>query len=300
MPKIKNAPSVDADGCVVHTLKGHSGCIVELCKRSELHFVRKKSYSAAYNLRLERQIEKQKRLAGIIPLPAIFNVSMENKLIQFEMEYIKGKDFRLQFLDERVLWYVEFMDKLMFFFNLCANTATGFVPVEYIDTKIGSLRDRLRDVPQYLEHRALIDRALKAASDLRSSPMPDTVCHGDMTLENIIFREDGSFVFLDVLDGDISSFWLDISKMFFDLDIGWSLRHDLWRDEITHETRLVAMLTKYLQEELRKKVSAVYPELVAALPSLVIFQGLRVLPYAKDSVTSQKIIASLGKTVKDI
>ena len=56
------------------------------------------------------------------------------------------------------------------------------------------------------------------------SAIPASSCHGDLTLENILLHQRRT-VFIDCDETFASSYWLDLSKLFQDVDGHWCLRH---------------------------------------------------------------------------
>ena len=56
------------------------------------------------------------------------------------------------------------------------------------------------------------------------SAIPESPCHGDLTLENILLHQRRA-VFIDCDETFASSYWLDLSKLFQDVDGHWCLRH---------------------------------------------------------------------------
>src|SRR6202007_385393 len=48
--------------------------------------------------------------------------------------------------------------------------------------------------------------------------IPESVCHGDMTLENLLLRKDRGAVFIDCDEPFVSSSWLDLAKLCQDID----------------------------------------------------------------------------------
>ena len=75
---------------ILKELSGHSGCKV-LLMQSEDIFVRKFSPSLAYNNRLIKQIDKQKKFKNnVLKTPKIFKHGTFDNLCYYDMEYIQG------------------------------------------------------------------------------------------------------------------------------------------------------------------------------------------------------------------
>src|SRR5262249_54964150 len=56
------------------------------------------------------------------------------------------------------------------------------------------------------------------------SGIPESACHGDLTLENILLTAGGSIAFIDCDQAFASSWWLDFGKLFQDLSGHWCIR----------------------------------------------------------------------------
>jgi tRNA A-37 threonylcarbamoyl transferase component Bud32 len=54
--------------------------------------------------------------------------------------------------------------------------------------------------------------------------IPQSLCHGDFTLENILYSN-GKFYLLDAVTGPYDSWIFDIAKMRQDIDAHWFLRN---------------------------------------------------------------------------
>jgi aminoglycoside phosphotransferase (APT) family kinase protein len=278
----------------IQALKGHSGCQVELCRRGRVHFVRKLSASRAYNARLLSQIEKQRRLSRFIPVPAIISHDVEDGLVLFEMEFVQGRDFVAQSLTERLPWIYGLVDQIFETWRTLERMRRPAELESRFSAKARDLRAAVTRHARYPAHAGTLDRALDRLDAAAWSAVPATECHGDLTLENIIFRPDGSLVFIDLLDGELDSFWLDAAKLMFDLSVGWSIRHVLWEPEPTQEARLLRMLTRYLAEEIESRLRRDHPDLLRHLPHLQRLQALRILPYTQDQTTFGHLVDFLS------
>ena len=72
------------------------------------------------------------------------------------------------------------------------------------------------------EHKVWIESIYREIKD--SYKMPIGVCHGDLTLNNIIYS-DGEFNLIDFLSGYIESPLQDVAKIMQDFKYGWSFRY---------------------------------------------------------------------------
>jgi aminoglycoside phosphotransferase (APT) family kinase protein len=279
---------------IIKKLTGHSGCDVELYKDRQNYFIRKSSPAPSYAPRLVQQAEKQRRLASVIPVPAIVRTQFEMQPISFDMEFIPGLDFKQMCLSKPMSWISQFVEDICQHFAALQRSSIDTDLSPLFTNKLTSLQDVIYNhhSPQVRGLLTKLDRLL--AYDF--SAVPATESHGDLTLENIIFKGDGSVVFIDVLDGELQTFWLDIAKICYDLEISWSLRSSLWHPHHSPEERILSMIGRYLGDELQLALTQRFPDAIPHLPALKAVQALRVLPYSHNEQTVSKLsdyIASL-------
>lgn len=272
---------------IVKVLNGHSGCQVELCRDGPDHFIRKIAKDAGYSPRLIRQIEKQQRLSAIIPVPAVLSTNFEEIPARYTMEYIGGLDFKQACLGRPMSWIDQFVTTLFEYLEKLHRSPINLSLAPLFQTKIRGIRQALAS-NVHCDYSRLTG-ILTQLENYDFSHVPGTESHGDMTMENIIFRSDLSIAFIDVLDGELETVWLDIAKLLYDLEVGWSLRKSLWHDHHGAEERLLSMLSRYLSEEILIQVERNFSSLMAHLPALKAVQALRVLPYSHDAITVERL-----------
>jgi hypothetical protein len=71
------------------------------------------------------------------------------------------------------------------------------------------------------------------------------------------------------------------------------LRRLLWVAAPTQEGRFLGMVSRYLAEELSRRVAASFPGAYARLGQLRTLQAMRVLPYVRESDIFARIVESL-------
>jgi len=272
---------------IVKKLSGHSGCEVELWEAKSAYFVRKISPGKAYNPRLIRQAEKQLRLSKHIPLPVILSTKFDDVMASYEMEFVHGLDFKSVCLTSPISWIGRFVEQIFDHFKSLEKVAVNSNLSPLFQQKIFSLQEVLfnHEAP---EVRSLFP-LLELLADYDYSDLPATENHGDMTLENIIFQTNGEIVFIDVLDGELESIWMDIAKLTYDLEIFWSLRSMLWQPRHSIDERLLIMLSRYLSEEVAIATRRHFPASIPHLPVLKAIQAFRVLPYSHNAETIEKL-----------
>jgi 5-methylthioribose kinase len=113
-------------------------------------------------------------------------------------------------------------------------------------------------------------------------------CHGDLTLENVIYK-DGELYLIDFLDSFYDSWTQDFGKLIFDLESEWSYRHG----PVDANARTRASIFKEaLLEELYAKPYG--KELAYEVYHVALMHALRILPYTNDTATRKRLYASIG------
>lgn len=179
-------------------LKGHSGCSLELVNKNT---VRKTSKDNSYNTRLLAQMGKQEKFCHpTVRAPRVFDYGMKNGLAYFDMEYVRGVSFS----------------------EFCSYTS--YRKVEKLFCKL---------LPTETQTRCCRDEIIKKCSFLEGFPsqllelvsweIPVGECHGDLTFENIIVKDNSLYV-IDFLDSFVESSLIDQSKLMQDTFCAWSFR----------------------------------------------------------------------------
>jgi hypothetical protein len=111
--------------------------------------------------------------------------------------------------------------------------------------------------------------------------IPSSPCHGDMTLENILLQQKRA-VFIDCDETFASSYWLDLSKLYQDVDGHWFLRK-LYLEPPT-KTALANAVGRLLRlaAPLRALALRLEPGFDAYRPHLTALNLFRTIPYTND------------------
>jgi aminoglycoside phosphotransferase len=286
---------VDIQPQHVRTLTGHSGCSVSLCLQGDRYFVRKVSASPAYNQRFQLQIEKQNALAAVIETPRVLQQGEAGDLLWYDMEYIRGHGFVSFAPLQAVSSIPSIVERVTDPLQRMATTANGCLDPALFHAKIADLKTSIAKSPFYETEAEFLDALLDRLAAQPWCGIPRTMCHGDLTVENMLIRDDGSIVFIDLLDGNLESVWMDVAKLIQDLESGWSLRNILWHEHPDPTAKLLRTISHYLSEEITSQMTSVYPDLGAALPSLRAIQALRVLPYVHDATVFSRVVTGLRR-----
>lgn len=270
-------------------LGGHSGCKIFLMEFDDgRNFVRKISKDKDYNSRLQVQCDKQKKYIGSkIKAPKVFRSGMtEEDLFFFDMEYIQGitlaeyiRNIEIGKIKGLVDALVENIDKEIYFEKNEANTI---------------FRKKFYDLQFKLAgNNMVIDEALNLLKLHDWSRFSRSFCHGDMTLENIIVRNDQLY-FIDFLDSFYDSFLMDLGTLLQDVQVMWSYRKDKNVD-MNLILRLIVFRDLLLDSICKKDESLVKEMYFALLQKLV-----RILPYTNDNITWNFLIEKIKLVIKEV
>ncbi len=209
-------------------LKGHSGCSLEL---TDDGIVRKTSRDKPYNTRLSSQIEKQKAFCHpSIRTPRIFTSGIKNGLVYCDMEYIQGVSFQ----------------------EYCAYTP--YHDIKQLFDKLLTTNNQTKDCTKeiYTKCLSLSGFPMEMLEEV-SWEIPVGACHGDLTFENILVKNNNVYV-IDFLDSFIESSLIDQSKLMQDTFCAWSFRdknyvpwHHLYMlNNLIHDKRKYILLLIHL------------------------------------------------------
>lgn len=266
------------DAQLVRPLSGLSGARVLLMTKNARHwFVRKIAKEPANNARLRRQMEKQLTFSSavrtVVKVPEVLDHGEIEGLAYFDMEFVRGIDgvsyLRRSNRDDLVGLADRFCEYVV---------ALGRHPVDAAEssTLFEALYSKLCDVQRrtsLLDHATLgqLFTALEFVRDAGSG-LRGTLCHGDLTLENIIVDDAKQLWMLDLLDAPFEHYWLDVAKLHQDLEGGWYL--------LSHPP-----ISRYVLEYLGNRVMAAatgvderYAQVHAVLLACTF---VRILPYVR-------------------
>lgn len=245
---------------LIKSLCGHSGSIVTLLQNEDKIFVRKID-------NVDRNYERLTALQGYVDVPKIYRY--DGHIL--DMEYIHGIDMKNYLLNNSVKDLNDFLINTIEVFS--ANSHDK----DYTET-YNSMLSWIEDGMFAFTKKDLIDRLPKI--------LPQSVYHGDMTLENIIYNNNGRFYLIDAVTLKYDSWVFDIAKLRQDLDCKWFLR----RDSAMLDVKLIN-----IQENILKK----FP--IANNDCLLILMLLRVyLHCERDSLEYHFVVREVDRLWKNI
>ena len=184
-----------------YDLGGHSGCKIILIEEDDgFTFVRKISKDKWYNDRLQKQCEKQASFkGGKIKTPTVYNRGLnEEGLFYFDMEYIQGMTLAEHIKSMEIGAIKGLVESLVSSLIPTTSNETGIAEQnkakDIFSKKISELKIKLSN-----KNNQIIDTSLELLEAHDWSKMTYSLCHGDMTLENIIIKNDKMY-FIDFLD----------------------------------------------------------------------------------------------------
>lgn len=252
-------------------LGGYSGCKVFLCEDNKnKNYVRKISSNIEYNQRLILQMNKQKNFnSNYLKVPKILKSGItDDGLFYFDMEYIKGVTLSEYIKKIEIGEVRSLVEKL--FLELKPNN-------DIIENNQDIFIKKIKELKIKTDRNYILKKAINLLEKHNWQYFKIESCHGDLTLENIIIKENELYL-IDFLDSFYESKLLDISTLFQDTLILWSYRNE----ELDSNTLIRLILFKdilidYLKKELKDNWIEIYYALLLKL--------VRIYPYIKDKET---------------
>lgn len=271
------------------TLIGHSGCKLQVRQSNSVLITTKTSKEVSYNNRLQVQAQKQASYSSILcKTPTVYDAFINKEgLYEFHMEYINGKTLA-NALHELPLYEIKAIAKKLL---AILDTQTTKNPESHniFLTKIQSLEDTMpSDVP------SIVLQALKHLRKVDWSLCEEGYCHGDLTLENIIVRNN-EFYLIDFLDSFFNSWIIDAAKLFQDLECLWSYRNEPLSENL--QIRILA-IKKILLSHIRSR-SRGDTELML-IYNVLLLNLLRILPYTHDIPTKKYLYNEINRLMSNV
>lgn len=256
-------------------LGGHSGCKILLCETEDNDiFVRKISSGLDYNKRLQEQARKQLEFhSDVIKVPDIYRQGTGNDgLFYFDMEYIQGITLA-EYMNTIEIGKVRGMVETIVKNIISSKTESADVDESIFLDKIESLKDKLMD-----KHNNVVNEALDVLDTHSWKRFLKTQCHGDLTLENIIIK-DNQLYLIDFLDSFYDCWIMDISTLMQDVQALWSYRY---QNKININTIIRLIVFRDILMDTVKKLS--YDNYLEVYYALLL-KLIRIYPYAQDEET---------------
>lgn len=268
-----------------YNLGGHSGCQIHLIEEDDGNvFVRKISKDNEYNTRLEIQCEKQRTFKSrFIKAPTVYKQGYTKEgLFYFDMEYIQGMTLAEYIKTMEIGKVKGLVDSLIL--SLVPEQKEVMTEeekqkaIDIFSNKISELKKCLAD-----KKEPVIAKALYLLENHDWSVMKPSLCHGDMTLENIIIRNDCLY-YIDFLDSFYDSWFLDVGTLLQDVQVMWSYR---FQSEVSMNTVLRLIVFRDL---LLDEINKIEPSYVIEIYYALLQKLIRIFPYITDEKTYQFLL----------
>lgn len=271
-----------ADVTSAQMLSGLSGAAVYLASRDgRKWFVRKAAMDPTAGVRLQKQAAKQRqwhsRIGELIRTPAILHEDAVGGRYYFDMEAVRGVDAVTFLRTADYEGITAFTDRLCEYVRV-AHTDAPLHAVASADF-FGPLYDRICEIHRSASAATADDLAVIALglSRLRQvGVLHPTLCHGDMTLENLIVEENGDIWAFDMLDSPFEHYWHDVAKLHQDLEGAWYMRR---------QPPVARCITEYVSRRILAAVEVCDPRYRQLHTVLVACTFARILPYVRTPQT---------------
>ena len=277
-----------------YNLGGHSGCQIFLIEDDDGNaYVRKVSKDKNYNDRLKIQSEKQDSFCGNpIRAPKVLAQGYTaDGLFFFDMEYIQGVTLAEYIKTIEIGKIKGLVEALV---SSIVSQKQKLITEEEKQLITGIFKKKISELRKRLSNdNEIVNQALDLLEKHDWSKLSPSQCHGDMTLENIIIKNDRLY-FIDFLDSFYNSWFLDIGTLLQDVQVMWSYR---FQKEISMNTVLrLIVFRDLLLDEIRKINSSYVIEIYYSLLQKLI----RIYPYTKDQLTYEFLNEKTSLVLKNI
>ena len=277
------------------SIKGHSGCKVSIQNKNEITFVSKTSPTKKYNTRLLKQALKQSYYAenldiNDIIVPSVLNFYDNNHLYYFDMEYFKGIDS-------------------ISYFNRCGTEEIekfANLIIKFLQTEISLSNYKLFNkelfINKYYEVMNNLNNIIeidsyKIESYFNKLPIikiPNGVCHGDLTLSNVLFSSNGNKICIfDFLDTFYETPLQDIVKLRQDTKFHWTMQ--LYNKDYDKVRNIIVL--SYLDKVILRTYSR-FHFYKTYYRAFQIINYLRILQYSKNTKIKIYLIENINQMVK--
>lgn len=276
---------------VLRRLQGHSGCEVLLMQQGgRACAVRKISADYAYNPRLKLQCEKQDSYKNFpIKTPRILSEGMlPDGRYYFDMEYVSGISLAKHMQNVPITDIVPIANRFASSILENLETSEDTADVSIFEQKIASIKKKTEQLKN-----PLLSEALDLLSIHDWSAFRPSMCHGDMTLENILVRGEELY-FIDFLDSFYESAMIDVGALLQDVHCMWSYRY---QKKLSTNLKVRLMI---FRDRFRKMLSAGGVIKEEDMWYSLLMKLVRIYPYVKDEVTRRFLDHHVGLILEQL
>lgn len=274
-------------------LGGHSGCKILLFENTKgQHYVRKISSGLDYNARLKKQCEKQKKfiLSKNVKTPEVLAEGYTDEgLFYFDMQYVRGITLAEYIHTVETGKVGDIVENILeSIVDIKPQTIHNDRANIIFKDKFDTLSEKLKNTDN-----STIHTALEMLQQHDWSKFDESQCHGDLTLENIIVKNNELYL-IDFLDSFYDSWLLDIGTLLQDVQVMWSYRTE---SEVNMNTiiRLIVF-----RDILVRKINSISKEYGREIYYALLQKLLRIFPYTKDELTYNFLLQKTQSIVEII
>jgi len=269
-------------------LKGYSGAGIALVEDAHgARFIRKIASGPCDNGRLQAQVDRQvayRRRIGFVNVPEVLGSGEFEGRFYFDMQVVDGFDAATYLRTASFDAVAAVTQTLRELIRCSASqgplTEHGLDLRQGLKAKLDELRTRLPDAGA--ETDAALDHLERLVADVPADLAP-TLCHGDMTLDNLLVDRGGEVWVLDLTPPPFEHVWFDVAKLLQDLHGGWYLRSG---------RAMSAGVRSYVLDAV---VAAADPTGFAEHRRLLVaLMFARILPYVRQEVYRDFVLGRLG------
>jgi len=260
-------------------LSGLSGsCVYLVQSQSNALFIRKVASDEKTSFRLERQFNKLSAFKGYdlgeVSTPKVLKTGYHQDCFYMDLEYICGLDL-IEYLSTTDTSQIRNLGNHLgrFLIEMGKYPPIEEAPVNATQVfyeKTFSLVDNCPWLPDKIK----ADLFLSIRNTARLMEKKTSLCHGDLTFENILIDKNERIWLIDHLDSFFPYYWQDIAKLHQDLSGEWfRFRRS--------STAVPKYSLAYLSDCVLKQVCRLDPHYSFAHNGLLALVFARILPYAK-------------------
>ena len=204
----------------IKELKGFSGSKIYLMRNDNGLFIRKMD-------NVDRNFIKLNELKQHFNVPKIYTYDTNT----LYMEYIHGLDMKSYLAVRDTKRLTDFL----------IDTLSKFSD----DVSMNDYTNVYEDKLKYIKLPSEMIFTKEQLLEKLPKRLPRSKYFGDLTLENIIYGEDGQFHFIDGMTSDYDSYIFDIAKLRQDLECKWFLRNSDYKLDVKLENIQDKLLEKF-------------------------------------------------------
>ena len=273
-------------------LVGFSGACLKLHRRDGRMVVRKTAGSMAQNERLRRQRDQQARFydAGVATPRVLLSGETSGRMF-FEMDYVPAISLAAAICRDGADVARELLAFLERWIDDRRCEVSGEIKPQQLAKKLAAVIEASAANPRLGSALERLPAVAARLTRLAWPALPQSPGHGDLTTENILGDTAGRLVLVDFDAPEISSYCLDVAKLYQDLLGHWCLRRLAQRQVtgVPDPQRAERALSR-LREAVDHLAIRMMPELMPDLPALTCLNLMRALPYSSNAADGHFIL----------